>query len=161
MYLWLQTQKTYLYQRRIRISQCLRMWIEVDRVVVSDQSVIPTRLDVRNLERVADRLDVARRDAALRTEKTRDASLQWLADLKHEKMKSQIVFLVRKLIIIPFNANIKVFILFFFIGDHFKMSLSGCSYFSWICNVCLFILPCSVLKLDSYSVLKANSSWSK
>ena len=76
MYLWLQTQKTYLYQRRIRISQCLRMWIEVDRVVVSDQSVIPTRLDVRNLERVADRLDVARRDAALRTEKTRDASLQ-------------------------------------------------------------------------------------
>ena len=69
-------KKTCLYQRRICISQCLRMWIEVDRVVVSDQSVIPTRLDVRNLERVADRLDVARRDAALRTEKTRDASLQ-------------------------------------------------------------------------------------
>jgi hypothetical protein len=52
------------------------MRIEVDRVVVSDQSVIPTRLDVRDLERVADRLDVARRDAALRTEKARDASLQ-------------------------------------------------------------------------------------
>ncbi len=150
MYIWLQTQKTYLYQCRICISQCLRMWIEVDRVVVSDQSVIPTRLDVRDLERVADRLDVARRDAALRTEKTRDASLQWLANLQIKNMKIQNVFLLRTLIIIPFNANIKVLILFFFIGDHFTMSLSWCSYFSWICNVCLFILPYSVIKLDSY-----------
>jgi hypothetical protein len=71
-------------------------------------------------------------------------------DKNHEKSE---FFLVRKLIIIIYNTNSKVFIMFFFVQDHFTMSLSGCIYFWWICNVCLFILPCFLLKLDSYFFL--------
>jgi hypothetical protein len=63
-------------------------------------------------------------------------------------MKIQNVFLERTLIIIPLNANIKVFILFFFVQDHFTMTLSGCSYFMKqnreICTACFLNLSYSV-----------------
>ncbi len=55
------------------------MRVEVDGVVLPDEPVVPPGLDVGDLERVADGLHVARRDAARRPEQRRQTRLQRFA----------------------------------------------------------------------------------
>ena len=57
----------------------LRMRVEVDRVVVLLEAVVPARLDVRDLHGVADGLDVARGRAGLRAEERRNPRAEEVA----------------------------------------------------------------------------------
>lgn len=57
----------------------LRVWIQVDGVVVSLQAVVPPRLDVRDLHGVADGLHVAGRRSRLRPEQGRHTRSQEVA----------------------------------------------------------------------------------
>ena len=61
------------------------MRVEVDRVSLLGELVVPPRLDVRDLEGVADGLDVAGRGRRLRAEDAHDAVLQGAADCKVRK----------------------------------------------------------------------------
>ena len=48
----------YMYECGVGLSERVRVRIEVDRIVITDEPIVPSRLDVRDLESVTDRLDV-------------------------------------------------------------------------------------------------------
>ena len=54
----LMAKAAYMYECGVGLSERVRVRIEVDRIVITDEPIVPTRLDVRDLESVTDRLDV-------------------------------------------------------------------------------------------------------